>query len=171
MSNILFDMTCDVTGDIEVKFLNFTWNISSRPLHCRLNTPLTSIGHRDRRGAATPPPPTSEGRGRTRPSRVRGRGLKDAVKVVKELHSQQEAFQAMRAAHQTPCSSAVVLSAAVAAEPRPGYEATSGTASDHVHEPEQRVLGMENAMHAPSASGANEGYRREGITLEQIAPG
>ena len=67
-----FDLTCDVTDDLEVKFLNFIWKISSRPFHCRLNFSPTSVCSRDRWGAATPPPPPpAKGRGRTRPSRAR----------------------------------------------------------------------------------------------------
>ena len=57
MSNILFDLTCDVTGDPGVKFLNFICKTSSRPLHCRLNFSATSIGFRDRWVPLRPPPP------------------------------------------------------------------------------------------------------------------
>ena len=37
VKHFVFDLTCDVTGDPEVKFWNFFWKISSRPFHCRLN--------------------------------------------------------------------------------------------------------------------------------------
>ena len=37
VKHFVFDLTCDVTGDPEVKFSNFIWKISSRPFHCRLN--------------------------------------------------------------------------------------------------------------------------------------
>ena len=58
MSVTVFDLTCDVTGGLKVKFLNFIWKISSRPFHCRLISFPTSVGFWDRwGGAATPPPP------------------------------------------------------------------------------------------------------------------
>ena len=55
--HFVFDLTCDVTGDLEVKFLNFIWKISFRPFHCHLNFSPTSVGFRDRWGADTPSPP------------------------------------------------------------------------------------------------------------------
>ena len=48
VKHFVFDLTCDITGDSEVKFLNFIWKISSRPFHCRLNFSSTSVGFRDR---------------------------------------------------------------------------------------------------------------------------
>ena len=76
VKHFVFDLTCDVTGDPEVKFVNFIWKISSRPFHFRLNFSPKSVGFRDRWGDATPPPPpTAEGRGRTRPSRARVKRL------------------------------------------------------------------------------------------------
>ena len=73
VKHFVFDLTCDVTGDLEVKFLNFIWKISSRPFYCRLNFSSTSVGFRDRWGGEIrpPPPPPAEGRVRTRPSRAR----------------------------------------------------------------------------------------------------
>ena len=74
VKHFLFDLTCDVTGDLEVKFSNFIWKISSRPFHCRLNFSPTSVGFRDRWGGPIrppPPPPPAEGRVRARPSRAR----------------------------------------------------------------------------------------------------
>ena len=66
VKHFVFDLTCDVTGILEVKFLNFIWKISSRPFHCRLNFSPTSVGFRDRWGPIRPPPPPAEGRVRTR---------------------------------------------------------------------------------------------------------
>ena len=57
VKHFVFDLTFDVTGDLEVKFLNFIWKNSSRPFHCRLNFSPTSVGFRDRWGGATAPPP------------------------------------------------------------------------------------------------------------------
>ena len=68
MSNILC-LTCDVTGDPEVKFFKLIWKILSRPLHFRFNFSATFIGYRDRWGALCLPPP-AEGRGQARPSRA-----------------------------------------------------------------------------------------------------
>ena len=62
VKHFVFYLTCDVTGDLEVKFLNFIWKTSSRPFHCRLNFSPTSVGFRDRWGAATPPPPPPQQR-------------------------------------------------------------------------------------------------------------
>ena len=73
--HFVFDLTCDVPGDHGVKFFNLIWKISSSTLHCRLKFSATSIGCRDRWGPLRPPPPPpAEGRGRTRPSRVRDDG-------------------------------------------------------------------------------------------------
>ena len=71
--HIVIDLTCDVTGDTGVKFLNFIWNILSGALHCQLNFSATSIGYRDSREGPLrpPPPPPAVGRRRTRPSRAR----------------------------------------------------------------------------------------------------
>ena len=57
VKHFVFDLTFDVTGDLEVKFLNLIWNISSRPFHCRLNFSPTSVGFRDRWGGRYGPPP------------------------------------------------------------------------------------------------------------------
>ena len=59
VKHFVFDLTCDVTGDIEVKFLNLIWKISSRPFHCRLNFPLRLLVSEIDGGAATAPPPSS----------------------------------------------------------------------------------------------------------------
>ena len=79
IKHFVFDLTCDVTGDLDVKFLNFIWKILSRPFHFRLNFSPTSVGFRDRWGAATAPHPPAKGRGRTRPSRARGRTRKSRL--------------------------------------------------------------------------------------------
>ena len=55
VKHFVFDLTCNVTGDLEVNFLNSIRKISSRPFHCRLNFSPTSVGFRDRWGAATAP--------------------------------------------------------------------------------------------------------------------
>ena len=47
LKHVVFDLTCDVTGDPRVQFFNSIWNISSSALHCRLNFSATSIGYRD----------------------------------------------------------------------------------------------------------------------------
>ena len=60
VKHFVFDLTCDVTGDLEVKFLNFIWKISSMPFYCRLNFSPRSVGFRDRWGADTPPPPPQQ---------------------------------------------------------------------------------------------------------------
>ena len=60
VKHFVFDLTCDVTGDPEVKFLNFIWKISSRPLRCRLKFSVTSFGYRDRWGRYAPPPPPQQ---------------------------------------------------------------------------------------------------------------
>ena len=61
------------------QIFNFIWKISSKALHCRLNSPPppTCIDYRDIREGPLRPPPPAEGRGRTRPSRApfrRGEG-------------------------------------------------------------------------------------------------
>ena len=72
VKHFVFDLTCDVTGDTGVKFFNFIWKISSRPLHCRSIFFAMSIGYRNRWGRYAPPPPhPAEGRDRTRPSSAR----------------------------------------------------------------------------------------------------
>ena len=63
VKHFVFDLTCDVTGDLEVKFLNFIWKISSRPFHCRLNFSPTSVGFRDRWGGADTAPQQRVGSG------------------------------------------------------------------------------------------------------------
>ena len=57
VKHFVFDLTCDVTGDPEVKFYNFIWKISSRPLYWCLIFSAMSIGYRDRWGEALRPPP------------------------------------------------------------------------------------------------------------------
>ena len=81
VKHFVFDLTCDVTGDLEVKFLNFIWKISSRPFHCRLNFFPTSVGFRDRWGGRYGPPPPAEGRVRTRPSRARVKRLPENINI------------------------------------------------------------------------------------------
>ena len=71
VKHFVFDLTCDVTGDPEVKFLNFISKISSRPFHCRLNfSPYLLVSEIVAGAATPPPPPPAEGRVRTRPSRA-----------------------------------------------------------------------------------------------------
>ena len=73
MSDFVFDLTCDVTGDTGVNFFNFIWKISSRTLYCRFNFPVTSIDYWDRLegGGGGRYGPPAEGRGRTRLSSAR----------------------------------------------------------------------------------------------------
>ena len=66
----MFDLTCDVTGDLGVKFSNFISKILSMPLHCHVKFSARSIGYRDRWGAATALPTPEEGSSQTRPSRA-----------------------------------------------------------------------------------------------------
>ena len=70
--HFVFDLTCDVTGDLEVNFLNFIWKISSRPFHCRLNFFPTSVG---------PPPPPHQQRVGAGLGPA-GRGLKEVLLLV-----------------------------------------------------------------------------------------
>ena len=58
VKHFVFDLTCDVTGDLEVKFLNFVWKVPSRPFHCRLNfSPRLLVSEIDRGPLRPPPPP------------------------------------------------------------------------------------------------------------------
>ena len=63
VKHFVFDLTCDVTGDLEVKFLNFIWKVSSRPFHCRLNFPPTCWFPRKMGGPLRPPPQQRVGAG------------------------------------------------------------------------------------------------------------
>ena len=83
VKHFVFDLTCDVTGDLEVKFLNFIWKISSRPFHCRLNFSPTSVGFRDRWGGRYGPPPQQRVGSVLGPA---GRGLTRAHPVVSAEH-------------------------------------------------------------------------------------
>ena len=71
VKHFVFDLTCDVTGDLEVKFLNFIWKISSRPfpLPFEFFSLRLLVSEIDGGGRYGPPP--AEGRVRTRPSRAR----------------------------------------------------------------------------------------------------
>ena len=102
MLNILcLTVTCDVTGDLEVKFLNFVWKVPPGLSIAVWIFPRLLVSEIDRGPLRPPPPPPAEGRGRTRPSRARVNHEKDlGIIVDQELKFHQQTAAAVAKASQ-----------------------------------------------------------------------
>ena len=72
VKHFVFDLTCDITGDLEVKFFELYLKDLVQAFRLPFEfSPRLLASEKDGGGGATPPPPPAEGRGRTRPSRAR----------------------------------------------------------------------------------------------------